>query len=61
MMDAAKMVRMQQDLSGQLDVLNQQENDLRRECEVKIARIREQRSALIKEYIDSMAEGSKDD
>lgn len=59
MVDTGKMMRMQQDLSGQLDELNRQENELRRVCETKIALIREQRSAMIKEYIDKLAEEGK--
>lgn len=56
MIDTGKMMRMQQDLSGRLDELNREENELRRVCETRIALIREQRSALIKAYIDKLAE-----
>lgn len=56
MVDTGKMMRMQRDLSRQLDKLNRQENELRRDLEMKIALIQEQRSALIKEYIDKLAE-----
>lgn len=61
MMDTGKMMRMQRDLSRDLDTLNRQENELRRDCETKIAWIQEQRSALIKEYIDKLAEEDEHD
>lgn len=61
MIDTGKMMRMQEDLSGRLDELNREENELRRVCEMKIALIREQRSALIKEYIDKLAEEDEHD
>lgn len=61
MIDTGKMMRMQEDLSGRLDELNRQENELRCVCEMKIALIREQRSALIKEYIDKLAEEDEHD
>lgn len=61
MMDTGKMMRMQRVLSGRLDKLNRQENELRRDLEMKIALIQEQRSALIKEYIDKLAEEDEHD
>lgn len=61
MMDTGKMMRMQRELSGRLDKLNRQENELRRDLEMKIALIQEQRSALIKEYIDKLAEEDEHD
>lgn len=59
MIDTGKMMRMQDDLSGQLYELNRKENELRRECEKKIALIRDKKSALIREYIDKLAEEEK--
>lgn len=61
MTDTGRMMRMQQDLSGRLDELNREENELRRVCEMKIALIREQRSDLIKAYIDKLAEEDEHD
>lgn len=61
MMDTGKMMRMQRVLSGRLDKLNRQENELRRDLEMKIALIQEQRSALIKEYIGKLAEEDEHD
>lgn len=61
MIDTAKMLSMQQSLSTKLDALNRELDAYRKAYETQKARIEDEKAALIRAYIDGLAEEEKHD
>lgn len=59
MIDTAKMLSMQQSLSTKLDALNRELDAYRKAYETQKARIEDEKAALIRAYIDGLAEEEK--
>lgn len=56
MIDTTKMLSMQQSLSTKLDALNRELDAYRKAYETQKARIEDEKAALIRAYIDGLAE-----
>lgn len=61
MIDTTKMLSMQQSLSTKLDALNRELDAYRKAYETQKARIEDEKAALIRAYIDGLAEEEKHD